>query len=382
MNGRESFDDALDAAIDQVRSGWLLADVLAAHPQHVTELRPLLEASQSVNDAANAAIPPMPQGLADNFTIVRAALERERMAQAQPPVTQTQPRAPWWQRRWTVASLSMPAAFVLAALFAGAGGAAAATVAVSNTNLGRDVIAAITPDWAGDVVPSALHLGDDDGDNAGNRAADNREDAPGINNDSGQGAHPPITITGVIGDPHGNTFTLSAGDDEWNVQFDSNTEISGGIVDGANATVTGAETGSQTVHGTQISTDAGAESPVERGPSGDGNNGNPPGTDGNNGNGPATDGNNGNGPGPDANNGNPQPGSGSNNGSAPGVNSSSSTPSRGKPTPTPEAIADDEQSASDNGPPGQANSPSGGNGPNENSGMNNAGGNGGGPKKP
>ena len=34
MSGHESFDQAFDAAIDALRSGDQMPDVLAAHPEH------------------------------------------------------------------------------------------------------------------------------------------------------------------------------------------------------------------------------------------------------------------------------------------------------------------------------------------------------------
>jgi len=367
MNGRESFDDALDAAIDQVCDGRPIADVLAAHPQHAHELQRVLETSQFVASSARATAPPVRDALAGNFTIVRAALERERMAREVTHERRDARPAPWWQRRWSIASLSLPAAVFVAAMFAGATGAAAGAMAVANTDIGENVLAAVTPDWANDVVPSVLHIGDDDSEDG---VAPGAADAT---SESGQGSHPAITITGTIDDPNGNTFTLTSGDDEWKVQFDATTEISGGIVDGANATVTGAETGAQTLHGTEISTDAASDftdgrRPGPESPANDQNPVDPP-------------------RGSDANNGTPpKDPAGKDNGSPPGENSSGG-PADLKPTPVASSLGDDEEGATgDNGPPGPVGGPpaSPGENANGNSGENSmsSDGNGGGPKEP
>lgn len=355
MNRRETFDDALDAAIDEIRGGTPLSDVLAAHGRHASELQPLLETSQSLR-TFDGGVHRLPEGLADNFSIVRAALERERMVQSAAPAS-APPRPPWWQRRWAVASLSLPGVTVAALAFAGAGGAAAATVAVANSDLGAKVVAAVTPDWAQNVVPSVLQIGGNDDGDTGTDAANVNTPVSSFD-DGGQGALPAITVAGVIGNPQGNTFTLTAPGAEWKVQVDAGTEITGGIVEGANATVTGAQTGEQVLHGTQITTDAAAEPPPDRGPDNNADGTQAP-------NGPQD--NNGNTPG---DNGKPpnEPGAG-NNGSPVGENSSENRSDTATP---PTSVAN----GPGNGEPGANGPPGGPPAPNENASQNSAGANG------
>jgi hypothetical protein len=257
MIGTETFDDALDHAIDQVRAGASLTDVLAAHPRHASELRPFVETSMQAAASARASIAPLSRGLADNVTIVRAALERERAAarvsaNRQPvPERERAPATPWWARRWGVASLSLPAGAVIFFAFAGAGGAAAATV-VAKPDIAGSVASIVTPHWAEQIVPEAL--------------GGPQDDAPGASNSNGQEQSPPangetvhVTLSGVVEAANGGSFTLRAEDDStWNVQVDVNTNIDGAVLEGASATVSGAQTGSQTVHAEDIDATGGA----------------------------------------------------------------------------------------------------------------------------
>jgi hypothetical protein len=383
MSWRESFDDAFDAAIDQVRGGRPLADVLAAHPRSARDLQPLLETSMQV--VASARMPhSVPQGLAGNFTIVRAALERERAMGERvpaPPAEQTH----WWQRRWTLASLSLPAGAVLFLALAGVSGAAAATVAVANSDVAQKVADFVTPDWAEDVVPDALHGGDagDEGDGEPGNGAVGGE--PGRGNGLGAEAtktvnegQQEITRSGVISDVHGSTFSLTGGDGQWKVQYDAKTDITGAIVDGATAVVTGNQTGVQVLHATAITTDAAED--ADPAPHEPGNGDRLPGGNGNLEDLPADAGDQ-----PevtptpdddDKGNGNPN-GDGGRHGNGDTQGNGDGPPGQLKKTPTPEASLAPAENSDAKAPPGQANGPPGNAQASEN-----GDGNGGGPKKP
>jgi hypothetical protein len=67
-----------------------------------------------------------------------------------------------------------------------------------------------------------------------------------------------VTLSGVVEDAHGGNFILRSGDETWNVQIDVNTNIDGAVLDGANATVSGAQTGEQTLHAEDIDASGGA----------------------------------------------------------------------------------------------------------------------------
>jgi hypothetical protein len=285
MTPRESFDDALDAAIDQIRGGLPLADVLAAHAGHADALRPLLEMSLRAYASVRTDAPPMSSGLADNFTIVRAALERERMSAARwNGDGNASSGSPWWQRRWTIASMSLPAGVFIFAAFAGASGAAAATVAMTNPDVVGKVASVVAPEWAEELVP---HDGDGNanGQGEGPDSGDHGEAGSGVQpttaavGPSSDATHPPVqgniedvTVAGLVDDAHGSTFTLRSGDETWKVQLDSNTDVSGEIIDGAQATVTGTQTGSQTVHADTVVATEGVETTPTPKPG----NGNPP----------------------------------------------------------------------------------------------------------
>ena len=263
MIGHEMFDDAVDAAIDQVRAGASLTDVLAAHPRHAAELRPLVEMSMLAAASAGSTLAPLSRGLAENVTIVRAALERERAAAreqasrpAAPERERVAPSTPWWARRWSMASLSLPAGAVLFFAFAGVGGAAAATVA-AKPDIAGTIASIVTPDWAGQVVPEALGGPGDDAPAGVN--GQGQEQSPPAN---GETVH--VTLSGVVEEANGGTFTLRADDDTtWNIQIDVNTNIDGAVLEGASATVSGAQTGSQTVHAEDIEA-AGGDTPTPR----------------------------------------------------------------------------------------------------------------------
>ena len=66
----ESFDDALDAAIDAIRHGQSLDVVLAAHSLHAYQLRPLLDTAITAGGPAAVAVDTCAR-IASNFGVVR-----------------------------------------------------------------------------------------------------------------------------------------------------------------------------------------------------------------------------------------------------------------------------------------------------------------------
>ncbi len=178
MTGRESFDDALDAAIDAVRQGEHIDAVLARFPRHAAALAPLLRSAPFGTPGAGLAAAPMSERLAGNFTIVRAAVERAQMARdaaQNAPRRAAEPRAPWWQRRLAFASLSLPAGVIALAALAGISGAAAASVAVTGNGL-QDI-----PAQVAGFVAHPLSIGGS-GDDRGTAANTPEQRAPAADN--------------------------------------------------------------------------------------------------------------------------------------------------------------------------------------------------------
>lgn len=252
----ESFDDALDRAIDALQRGEQLDRVLARFPRHAGALRPLLETlEQARRDALSPAA--MSPRLADHFSIVRAAVQRAQMpAQPLPARDAGQPPS-WWQRRLTFASRSVPVgAFALLA-FAGVSGAAASIAVTGDVSVPSTVM---------DLVKEPQHWlsGSSGGDH--DNASNSRQDSPssdghatagnGASASSGTATEMPgsenkpslITLDGTVSDIHGDVFTLTTAGGVYKVNTDAKTTITGTITDGARATVTGSVTAEKNMH--------------------------------------------------------------------------------------------------------------------------------------
>jgi hypothetical protein len=248
MSARDSFDDALNSAIDALARGEHIDSVLAREPRHAAALRPLLESAPFGGAETVRAEAAMSPRLADNFSIVRAAVQRTQMAHA-PIAPRIAPQAaPWWQRRLAFASLSLPAGVVALAAFAGISGAAAASVAVTGSDFPARVAEFVTHPLP---VIGSSHDGDD-------RAVANAP-AGAATAAAGAQSTPPsanaptlVTVSGTISDAHGNVFTLTAADGEYKVNTDGTTEITGTIADGATATVTGDATAQKNLHAKRV----------------------------------------------------------------------------------------------------------------------------------
>lgn len=245
MNGNTPLDDALDAAIDRLRAGETLDHVLAGLGDRSTEAARLLETV-----GALGAIPPVPAptGLADNYVVVKAALERAQMAD-------TAGAAPrhWWHRRFSVASLSVPAGVAAAVFALGVTGAAASMLTAG----AGSVVADLLPSWVDDVVP-----GGKSGDAPGreHNVPPANEDNPASPGGDAPGADNRPTfleLVGLVSDVNGNTFTLTTGDGTWKVNIDANTEVTGEILEGADAEVAGDVTAEKNLHATAVSASGG-----------------------------------------------------------------------------------------------------------------------------
>jgi len=238
MNGTESLDDALDAAIDALRRGEPLPDVLAAHPAHAEALEPLLQTAAGLSAATAAS--KIPAGLADNFSIVRAAVQRAQMAQA--PETLATERPAWWQRRLRFASFSVPAGIIAALALAGAAAAAAGTVS-ELTGLPSRVERAVTLGLAGggsNRPGGLIH-------STGTPTSASKTQTPGDLN-----RPTVIVVSGTVAHVNGNTFTLTNPSGEWKVNTDAQTAINGTIAEGALATIFGDVTAQRNLHAARV----------------------------------------------------------------------------------------------------------------------------------
>jgi len=250
----ESFDDALNQAIDALQRGEQLDRVLARFPRHAGALRPLLETLEQARRGAPSPAAMSPR-LADHFSIVRAAVQRAQMpAQPLPARDAGQPPS-WWQRRLTFASLSVPAgAFALLA-FAGVSGAAASIAVTGDVSVPSTVM---------DLVKKPQHWlpgtsGSDHGNASDNASSDGHATADkgaSASSAAGTGTVTPgsenkpslMTLDGTVSDIHGDVFTLTTAGGAYQVNTDAKTTITGTITDGARATVTGSVTAEKNMH--------------------------------------------------------------------------------------------------------------------------------------
>ena len=232
--------------------------MLSANPQHAEVLRPLLETASALNPSG-VYLPPTAR-LQANFAVVQGALVRAPMA----PVLADGP-VPWWRRRLTFATLSLPAGvFVFAVL--GAGGAAAATVAATTglTSGSAETVHRVTPEWSHSVIPGddgesnqqQLAATPDDGSATASYTATPTPpvtpagggDATAASNHGPQ----PVVVTGVITNVRGNTFELTVGRVVYKVQVDAKTLVDGVIEDGASADIEAGATGMDRLHATRV----------------------------------------------------------------------------------------------------------------------------------
>lgn len=265
--GRESFEDALDSAIDALRAGRPLERVLSDHPAHASSLRDVLDTALLATADGGGYLPPSPR-LAEHVTIVRAAAQRAQMSPlTTQPMTNPAARPPWWQRKLTFASLSVPVGIAVFALGA-SGAAAAAGVAAVTTDMPAQFARAAAPAWVEDAVPGLGH--DNDGGSMANASPSATAEAGASETQGDETQTPgdinrptPVEIAGVVSDIKGNTFTLTDGEDAWFVQIDAGTVIDGEIAEGGGAAVKGDKTADKNLHADEILVTAPAPAATE-----------------------------------------------------------------------------------------------------------------------
>jgi hypothetical protein len=223
MNVR-TFDDALDAALDAVRGGTPIEQVLAAWPEHGTELRALLTPLA----AAPGAQPPFDAArIAGGYRRVRGAVLDARDA----------PRA-WWRRPVSFASLSIPAGILAIAAIGAAGAAAGGTAAITGQDLPAAVEQIVTLGTHGGGNGHATPHGNGNPNSNGQNGAGGGSAGADATHPTGQPEQ--VTASGVVSDTRGNVFVLTASDGTaWKVNIDGDTQVTGAIADGATVTVTG-----------------------------------------------------------------------------------------------------------------------------------------------
>ncbi|MBF6600620.1 MAG: hypothetical protein IVW36_08925 [Dehalococcoidia bacterium] len=261
MSGRSSFDDALDVALDSLLAGGAAPSVSATHQEHAGELAHLLVVAAGVRDAA-AAAPAPSMRLAGHARAVRLAV-RDAQAGARR-------RRAWWRRPMTFASLSLPAGIVALAAIGAAGAAAGGAVAVSQTGVASRVERIVTLGRVGGSdapPPVATPAGGSDrsGGAAGGPTAVRDSNGGGVaSQGTPENPNAPVTITvsGVIREINGGTFTLETESATWKVNHDGTTVITDTIAEGAFATVTGTATADRNLHAARIDVAGGGSPPA------------------------------------------------------------------------------------------------------------------------
>jgi hypothetical protein len=164
------------------------------------------------------------------------------------------------------ASISLPVGAALFLVVAGASGAAAATV-IQPEAVSR-VASFVTPRWAEPVLPDALQDPGSEKDDGAASPPVAAPPAPEVEGESTKGpsenaALERVTISGTIERVTGNTFILASGDERWRVQRDAKTTLDGEISEGAQAEVTGVQSGGATLHAEGIVVTSAADAKPE-----------------------------------------------------------------------------------------------------------------------
>ncbi|MDP9237372.1 MAG: hypothetical protein M3P30_08250 [Chloroflexota bacterium] len=261
MTPRETFDDALDSAIDALVSGESVEDVLARHPQRADMLEPLIDTADLAAHDSSAATLPRPIALVHNYAIVRAAVERAQMLPRSVPMPERERAASWFGRRMSFASLTVPAGAVVALVFASMSGAAAASIAVDGDGLASTVAGYVSPYIP--LVGSEESTKSDAANPAGEAQPPSASGVavPAAGSTQASDNRPLlVTVTGTISGSNGNAFVLTNGEGDTHVNIDALTKVKGIIADGATATVSGEITAEKNLHATavDVALDAGA----------------------------------------------------------------------------------------------------------------------------
>ncbi len=251
----ESFDDALDAAIDAVARGEPLEAVLSEHAAHAQQLRPLLELAARAHAGAGSAVPPPSPRLAANFGIVRGAIRQRRSVSRQ--------AGPWWQRRLVFASLSLPASAAIALVIAGTTGAAAAAVVVTGAQLPARVSHALRDTWVGELLPetAAVPPPVPAPSSASGPAPASRPSAVAAASPS----QATVTLAGVIKNATRDGFELRTAGASWRVLVSQATRVDGPLRDGAAVIVVGVQTQRDLIRAEAVAADTSATPAVRAG---------------------------------------------------------------------------------------------------------------------
>jgi len=264
----DRFDELLDRAIDAGAHGTA-DDALARANGDRREVEDLVELAQQLRADAARHSPAITPRLAENWAIVRAAVERAQLAEreAAAPAPERRPATPWWRRRVALASLSMPAGVAIALILAGSGGAAAATIAAVGP---ERTLSSVTEFSSAAVHRAADSLGslpvvggghEDDSSaggtpkpptDGGAAATQPAEDAPGRAVAATVQPEDELTLEGDVSQAAGNTFTLTVDSGE---QYKVNTDASttgDAVSEGARVRVRGRLTGGRNLHADDV----------------------------------------------------------------------------------------------------------------------------------
>jgi len=264
----DRFDELLDRAIDAGAHGTA-DDALARANGDRRELEDLAELAQQLRADAARRSSGITPGLAENWAIVRAAVERAQLAEreASAPLRERRPATPWWRRRVALASLSMPAGVAIALILAGSGGAAAATIVAvgpERTLSSVTEFSSAAVHRAADSLGSLPVVGGDhqDDSSAGGTPkppsdgsappTQSGEDAPGRAVAATAQPQEDLTLEGVVSRAAGNTFTLTVDTGEkYKVNTDAST-TGDAASEGARVRVHGRLTGGRNLHADDV----------------------------------------------------------------------------------------------------------------------------------
>ncbi|MDP9237380.1 MAG: hypothetical protein M3P30_08295 [Chloroflexota bacterium] len=253
MTPRETFDDALDSAIDALVSGEPIEEVLARHPQRAAMLEPLIDTADLAAHDSSSATLPRPIALVHNYAIVRAAVERAQMVPRSVPMPERERATSWFGRRMGFASLTVPFGAMVALALASISGAAAGSIAVGGDGFASTVASYVSPyiPLIGSEESTKSHAANPTGEVHTPSASGVAVPAAGSTQASDN--HPLlVTVTGTVSGSNGNAFVLTNGEGDTHVNIDALTKVTGIIADGATATVSGDITAEKNLHAAAV----------------------------------------------------------------------------------------------------------------------------------
>jgi hypothetical protein len=264
----DRFDDLLDRAIDAA-PGAAMDEALARANGDRRDVEDLVELARQLRADAARRTPGISPRLAENWAIVRAAVERAQLAEreASAPPRERRVATPWWRRRVALASLSMPAGVAIALVLVGSGGAAAATLAAVGPDRTLSTVTEFSSaavHRAADSLESLPVVGGGRRDDApaagtpkppaerGAAATQPAEDAPGQAVAATSQPQDDLTLEGVVSRADGITFTLTVDTGE-QYKVDTDASTSGDVAsEGARVRVRGRLTGGRNLHADDV----------------------------------------------------------------------------------------------------------------------------------